>query len=286
MESNCLSKDKAEYAKINFRGLEVPDYPRIVNHGVDSFSRSADLIDKLNPQYREWDKVKVLIEDNSYLEFIGSIGKALPEAITGYFNDFEQDLQFRREFSGKLAELEAANLKHVDDLRFHSLTMYCLVRSLKPQLMVETGVAYGKSSTMALLAMEHNKSGKLISIDLPNPQGKVLADGAQTSTGQREVGWLVPDFLKPKWDLRLGDARQLLPAVLARASQAPDIFLHDSLHTYEHTKFELKTVLRHMKSGLIICDNIEMGSGRAFHEILEERKITAYAYRNLAGCFI
>jgi len=152
--------------------------------------------------------------------------------------------------------------------------------------MVETGVAYGKSSTMALLAMQHNKKGKLISIDLPNPQGKILADGSQTSTGQREVGWLVPGFLKTRWDLRLGDARQLLPVVLTESSQAPDIFFHDSLHTYEHTKFEFQAVLKYMTSGLIICDNIELGSGKAFCEILEEREKVAHAYRDLAGCSI
>ena len=31
--------------------------------------------------------------------------------------------------------------------------------------MIETGVCNGKSTSMILLAMEHNKCGKLISID-------------------------------------------------------------------------------------------------------------------------
>lgn len=286
MEKDCLSKDKAEYTKIDFRGLEVPAYPRIVNHGIDAFSRSANLINKLSPQYREWEKTKVLVKDGNYLKFISAISNSAPEAIIGYLKDFEEDAQFKAEFSDKLTELEASGLKYIDDLRFNSLTIYCLVRALKPQLMVETGVAYGKSSTMALLAMQHNKKGQLVSIDLPNPEGKVLADGSQTSTGQRKVGWLVPDFLKTRWDLHLGDARQLLPAILAEGSQTPDIFFHDSLHTYEHTKFEFQTVLKYMTSGLIICDNIEMGSGKAFHELLEKRKKVAHGYRDLAGFFI
>jgi len=272
--------------KVNFRGLEVPLYPRVVNHGINSFNRTAEVIDALDSRYKEWEKVNVLIEDDNYLKFISTLGKVNPEAIISYFRDFGKDQQFKKQFSGKLEELETSALKHIDDLRFHSLTIYCLVRALKPQLMVETGVAYGKSSTMALLAMHHNQKGKLISIDLPNPEGKLLKDGAQTSTGAREVGWLVPGFLKTRWDLRLGDARQLLPVVLAQTFQAPDIFLHDSLHTYEHTSFELQTVLKYMTSGLIICDNIEMGAGRAFHELLEKLKKVAHGYRNLAGFLI
>ena len=218
--------------KVNFRGLEVPLYPRVVNHGIDSFYRTAEAIDALDSRHKEWEKIKVLVEDDNYLKFISSLSNIGQRTIIGYLKDFKEDLKFKEQFSDKLEELETSGLKHVDDLRFHSLTIYCLVRALKPQLMVETGVAYGKSSAMALLAMHHNQKGKLISIDLPNPEGKFLEDGAQTSTGTREVGWLVPDFLKLRWNLRLGDARQLLPAVLAESLEAPDIFIHDSLHNY------------------------------------------------------
>lgn len=272
--------------ELDFRGLKVPVYPRVINHGIDSFSRVAEAIDALDSDYKEWEKTKVLESDQSYLNFVCSLGKVDSKQISLYFRDFEKDLEFKKQFSSKLKEMESLGLEHVDDLRFHSLTIYCLVRALKPELMIETGVASGKSSSLALLAMHHNHKGKLISIDLPNQQGKLMADGAQTSTGTKESGWLVPDFLKPSWDLRLGDARQLLPAVLSESLTPPDIFLHDSLHTYEHTKFEFETVLKQMKSGLILCDNIEMGAGRAFNELLEKHNRTAHGYRDLAGFLI
>jgi len=286
MKNKSVDKIQSEYPKISFRGLEVPLYPRIVNHGIDTFNRTADLIDVLDSKYKEWEKVNVLTSDSNYLQFISSISNTNIETVVKYLNAFGEDLQFKEEFSRKLEELETSGIKHVDDLRFHSLTIYCLVRALKPQVMIETGVAYGKSSTMALLAMHHNQKGRLVSIDLPNPEGKVLGDGSQTSTGTREAGWLVPDFLKTRWDLRLGDSRKLLPIILAEISQPPDIFFHDSLHTYEHTSFELRTVLKYMSSGLIICDNIEMESGYAFHEVLKELKKIAHGYRDLAGFLI
>ena len=149
--------------------------------------------------------------------------------------------------------------------------------------MIETGVAQGKSSSMVLLAMHHNKKGCLISIDLPNPEGHQLADGAYTSTGEKDVGWLVPNYLRERWNLKLGDAKDFLPDVLSGMKQAPDIFFHDSLHTYDHTKFEFETVLKHMSSGAILCDNIDMGSGQAFHDILDNKNKAAHAYRDFAG---
>ena len=47
----------------------------------------------------------------------------------------------------------------------------------------------------------------------------------------------------------------------------PDIFLHDSLHTENHTTTELNMIYKSMKKGLILCDNIEMGSGISLKKI-------------------
>ena len=51
------------------------------------------------------------------------------------------------------------------------------------------------------------------------------------------VGWLVPENLQKRWILRLGYAREVLPQ-LKKEMDSIDIFLHDSLHTYEHMTFE------------------------------------------------
>jgi hypothetical protein len=80
--------------------------------------------------------------------------------------------------------------------------------------MIETGVASGKSTAMILLAMHHNRQGKLISIDLPNQSQKVLPDGVKTHTGNRQTGWLVPKYLRKRWQLHLGDSRELLPKLV------------------------------------------------------------------------
>ena len=44
---------------------------------------------------------------------------------------------------------------------------YYLIRKLKPEIIVETGVWHGISTAYILLALKANSSGKLFSIDLP-----------------------------------------------------------------------------------------------------------------------
>jgi predicted O-methyltransferase YrrM len=268
----------------DFKGISIPLYPRIINYGIKSFKISSDLIDVLPSSSREWDKVDILASDLDYLSFLSKITGVVNERIVGFLNDFKNDGEFRKEFSKKLSELESSGIKAAGDLRFHSLSIYCIVRAAKPALMVETGVAQGKSSTLALLAMHHNKKGKLISIDFPNPKGNTLADGAVTSTEGKEIGWLAPSYLRTRWELHLGDARKLLPDIFKiKANKKIDIFFHDSLHTYEHARFEFETAAQHIKKGIILCDNIELGVGKAFQEYLDTTVNVGHAYRDFAG---
>lgn len=44
---------------------------------------------------------------------------------------------------------------------------YAVVRAMRPQVVVETGVCYGVTSSFTLGALEENGSGMLYSIDLP-----------------------------------------------------------------------------------------------------------------------
>jgi len=99
---------------------------------------------------------------------------------------------------------------------------------------VETGVANGVSSTHMLLALHKNRQGTLHSIE--------IGDSTYLPAG-REPGWVVPDWLRGRWKFHLGDARQILPQ-LARELPSLDLFTHDSLHTYEHMKFELNKLFR------------------------------------------
>jgi predicted O-methyltransferase YrrM len=127
--------------------------------------------------------------------------------------------------------------------------LYVLARALKPDVVVETGVASGVSSAHWLRALARNDKGKLYSIDLPN-----LNDGVALPPG-KDPGWIVPDNLRDRWDLRLGDSRVLLPELLASLSYV-DIFFHDSDHAKEAMMFEFEAAFPKVRAGgLILSDD-------------------------------
>src|SRR5688572_13028263 len=101
---------------------------------------------------------------------------------------------------------------------------YAVVRCLRPEVVLETGVHDGLSSAVILQALERNGMGRLVSIDLPSTDLPPTADGP---------GWLVPKRLRARWTLHVGDARRLLPGV-ARDLSAIDVFSHDSDHSADH----------------------------------------------------
>ena len=141
---------------------------------------------------------------------------------------------------------------------------YAACRALRPRVVVETGVAYGVTSSYILQALAENGEGELHSIDLP-PLGP---------DAKNYVGYLIPPQLRGRWNLRIGSARKLLPEVLRSAGGA-DIFIHDSLHTYAHMKMEFAAALRALRpGGVLIADDVE--GNRAFEEVLQDPCVASW----------
>ncbi|MCI4356704.1 MAG: class I SAM-dependent methyltransferase [Thermoplasmata archaeon] len=146
------------------------------------------------------------------------------------------------------------------------LDLYALVRLIRPDAVVETGVSSGVSSSHFLFGLQDNRHGRLYSVDLPTPQqgDELQANESPVSLPPgRKTGWAVPDGLRERWDLSLGPSQELLPAVADRAGKI-GLFLHDSLHTPRHLTFELETVRPHLLPGaVVLADNTEW-TGQAF----------------------
>jgi predicted O-methyltransferase YrrM len=136
--------------------------------------------------------------------------------------------------------------------------LYLAVRALQPELVVETGPFNGAGSAFLLQALEDNGTGRLVSFDLPNAAdalGISLPDG-------RQPGWLVPDRLRHRYEVVLGDVRSTLRPRLA-AEPAVDLFFHDSLHTVRQMLFEFRSAWRRLRSGgLLVSDDVSWN--RAF----------------------
>lgn len=186
-------------------------------------------------------------------------------------SNFGQELidALERENPEKKLDLGYLNLRGAIDPGTH---LYCVIRALRPNTIVETGVASGLSSSLILKALDANGLGHLHSIDLPYQVA--LPDGKQT-------GWVVPEDLRHRWSLHIGDAKQLLPEVLGEIGEL-DLFFHDSLHTYEHMWFEYETAWKHLPMGGVLLSD-DIFAFQAFAEFTHWVGGGAAIYESLGG---
>jgi len=118
---------------------------------------------------------------------------------------------------------------------------YAVTRILRPSIVVETGVHDGLGSAVLLRALERNAAdgapGRLVSFDV-----------------RSDVGWLVPDALRTFWTLVTGDSVTGIRDSCEAGTVG--LFVHDSLHTYEHEHAELSAVIHAMqRPSALISDN-------------------------------
>ena len=139
-----------------------------------------------------------------------------------------------------------------------SISLYFLIKNLKPEIVVETGVSDGMSSFIILSALNENGKGKLYSID--------LADVGMPKLYGKEPGWIVDEELRKRWTLIYGKTSDELPELLEKLKYV-DIFLHDSEHSYENMQFEFSLALKYMsENSLLLSDDVRANS--AFQELL------------------
>lgn len=128
-----------------------------------------------------------------------------------------------------------------------ALLSYGLARHLRPRFVLETGVGYGITSALILLALERNNAGELVSIDLPS-----LSDPPGLYTGLA-----VPEQSKGRWHLHLGSSRRYLPKLLSDMSNI-GLFISDSANVYTLQRYEYEAVSEKLRTagGAAIFNNI------------------------------
>jgi len=136
-----------------------------------------------------------------------------------------------------------------------------IIRVLRPCTVIETGVAAGISSAYILKALHHNKMGMLYSIELPTSSQSRRDHWILYG---REIGYAIPQSLKTRWKLVLGNSKEKLPELLNTLGTL-DVFLHDSLHTYEHVTFEYEGAWEALKrGGILLSDDVNLN--KAFED--------------------
>jgi predicted O-methyltransferase YrrM len=177
--------------------------------------------------------------------FLASLTETTASRIRHFLDEPFQERRFFDHLRDAESQLNRVQAIGADLYAKRVLLQYAIARAYKPDCIVETGVANGVSSAYLLLALERNQKGSLYSID--------VGDGSFLPAG-KTTGWIVPDWLRERWMLHLGDAREILPQVLKHLGSL-DVFIHDSLHTYEHMKFEYEQAYPYLRPGGILVSD-------------------------------
>jgi len=169
-------------------------------------------------------------------------------------------------------EIDKLAKRYEIDLSEYHKAIYCIVRIVRPEKFVETGVFHGHSSFSILLALHKNSKGKLYSIDLPSqdlPEGK-------------SPGWIIPDFLRDRWELYLGKSSDILEGLLEELGLI-DVFLHDSEHSYDNMLWEYRTAYPFIRGGGLMLSH-DISQNPAFRDFSKEvNSEYYYMLNNLAG---
>ena len=148
--------------------------------------------------------------------------------------------------------------------------LFNIVINLKPNNILETGVAYGWSSLAFLLGIKYNNHGNLISIDMPYP----------TLNNEDYVGYVVAEDLKKNWELlRMPDIEGIPTAI--KKIKTFDLCHYDSDKSYYGRKKSYPLLWNSLnKNGIFISDDIT--DNRAFEEFLVQinRKPFIVKYKN------
>ena len=192
-----------------------------------------------------------------------------PAQINSYHNALCKNQTFLNALHTRMMDKRGRIIKITHRQEF----LYMVVRATQPKIIFETGVFDGSNSAFLLQGLADNARGELISIDLPAVN--VIKDSTDRMTDTAlpngcAPGWIIPNNLRQRHRLELGDSKELLPKLLQEYKRT-DIFLHDSLHTYAHQYFEYNEAWNYLPiGGILISDDILWSA--AFYKFCREQK--------------
>jgi Methyltransferase domain len=143
------------------------------------------------------------------------------------------------------------------------LELYALVRLLRPVHVVEVGVSSGVSSAYLLQAMERVGRGTLHSVDLPKAESRPRNRRRNPSWSLppgRSSGWAVPLPLRKRWDLRLGDKKDVLP-LLGEETPSVGLFVYDVPHSEAQAALDFAAISPCLGPGAVAIADHGPGGG-------------------------
>jgi len=190
-----------------------------------------------------------------YFKTVMSLVGIVPKrSFSYYYEELSADSLLRKAFLKAFCFDSPLDMEKAYERRFarenYVVNYYALVREMQPATVIETGTASGDLTSWVLTAMNKNNAGRLISIDIPPRKGRLTMTNTLTTD---DVGILIPEEYRNRWEYHMGDAKKLLPRLLIENDV--DIFIHDSLHTRTHMLFEYNCARALMRPGAVIISH-------------------------------
>lgn len=166
--------------------------------------------------------------------FVSAVTGAEIGQVRSWMRELETDKDFQASLTRRLAANPTRRVCASEPHLARRYGWYAIVRALQPENVVETGTHLGLGSCVIAAALLRNGHGRLTTIDIDDDSG-FLIDEPWSSVVDQRVGSSVDELAKMR-DV--------------------DMFLHDSLHTYEYETEELVAVEPNLRAdAIVLSDN-------------------------------
>lgn len=171
--------------------------------------------------------------------FISAVCRAEISQVRAWMQELEHDGDLVNHLTRQLSSNPLWRICAKEPHWARRLGWYALVRAAQPDHVVETGTQLGLGSCAIAAALLRNGHGRLTTIDI-----------------DPETGYLIGEPWASVIDRHTGSSIDVLEKL-----RDVDVFLHDSLHTYEYETRELTTVEPNLgANAIILSDNAHESS--------------------------
>jgi hypothetical protein len=171
---------------------------------------------------------------NQLCWFISSVTGAPVAQVRAWVQELEDDSHLADHLTDRLSSNPRRRICAQEPHWARRSGWYAIVRATQPEHVVETGTHLGLGSCVLAAALLRNGHGRLTTIDI-DPR----------------AGYLIGEPWASVIDRRTGNSVDIL-----RSLDEVNIFLHDSLHTYDYERKELAAVESNLRDdAIILSDN-------------------------------
>ena len=165
--------------------------------------------------------------------FISAVTGAEIGQVRAWMRELEDDSDLANHLTRRLSSNPRRRICATEPHWARRSGWYAIVRAAQPDLVVETGTHLGLGSCVIAAALLRNGHGRLTTIDI-----------------DPEAGYLIGEPWASVIDRRTGNSTELLGSL-----KDIDVFLHDSLHTYDYETSELAAVGPNLRPGAIVMSD-------------------------------